>query len=146
MLAGADKVDQRGAGSAEDGAFLLTPVGTAGGIAYETQLPRCSAALETAADARHAPRMTVDEQARINAPFLAFEFNATRPSGRAFPQDTRTSYSARLSISHLQGPEFRFMVGEDAQFHKALPPAGDCTSMIRAGSNALFSILPLQFT
>ena len=47
---------------------------------------------------------------------------------------------------NLEGFELRMEASEHEEFCQLLPLVGDFRSMTRPGSNALFSILPLQFT
>jgi len=49
-------------------------------------------------------------------------------------------------FAKLEGLELRVKVEKDEQFHELSFSARACTSITRPGSNALFSILPLQFT
>ena len=47
---------------------------------------------------------------------------------------------------NLEGFELRTEAREHEEFRQLFPPVGDFRSMTKPGSNALFSILPLQFT
>ncbi len=50
------------------------------------------------------------------------------------------------ALGHLEGLELSMQVGEDEQLHGRRSPSEGDTSTISPGSNAWFSIRPLQFT